>query len=128
MIKKRHMYKGYIIDRDNLDRLYIYDRRSPYSEDSDKSYIADMVADCGKLRPITLKEVKAIIDASDTRRRVRLAHDDGAGFVFEDFWTGEVITSVDVGDLEDEIDWALVDQQAAELGLLVEQSDKEATK
>ena len=65
MITKRHTYKGYIIDRDNLGRLYIYNTKSPYSEDSDKKYISDMTADSSGRRPITLKEVKAIID-SDT--------------------------------------------------------------
>lgn len=33
---KRHMYKGYVIDTDNLGRVYIYNTASPYSEDSDK--------------------------------------------------------------------------------------------
>lgn len=31
----RTKYKGYIIDRDELGRLYIYNTASPYSEDSD---------------------------------------------------------------------------------------------
>lgn len=35
----RTKYKGYIIDRDDLGRLYIYNTDSPYSEDSDKIYI-----------------------------------------------------------------------------------------
>lgn len=35
----RTKYKGYIIDRDNLGRLYIYNTASPYSEDSDKILI-----------------------------------------------------------------------------------------
>lgn len=35
----RTQYKGYIIDRDNLGRFYIYNTASPYSEDSDKIYI-----------------------------------------------------------------------------------------
>jgi hypothetical protein len=33
---KRHLYKGYIIDYDNLGRLYIYNTSSPMSEDSDR--------------------------------------------------------------------------------------------
>lgn len=33
---KRELYKGYIIDKDNLGRPYIYNTASPYSEDSDK--------------------------------------------------------------------------------------------
>ena len=35
---KRITYKGFIIDRDNLGRLYIYNTRSPYAEDSDRNY------------------------------------------------------------------------------------------
>ena len=36
---KRHKYKGYIADTDNLGRVYIYNTRSPYSEESDKIYV-----------------------------------------------------------------------------------------
>ena len=36
---KRITYKGYIIDRDGLGRLYIYNTASPYSEDSDRIFI-----------------------------------------------------------------------------------------
>lgn len=32
-------YKGYIIDRDDLGRLYIFNTASQYSEDSDRQYI-----------------------------------------------------------------------------------------
>ena len=49
---KRITYKGFIIDRDNLDRLYIYNTKSPYTEDSDKNYI------CGN----TIKEAKETIN------------------------------------------------------------------
>lgn len=50
---KRTEYKGYIIDTDNLGRLYIYNTASPYSEDSDHILVnAD-----------NIKEAKAIIDA-----------------------------------------------------------------
>jgi len=52
MKMNRQTYKGFVIDRDNLGRLYIYDTRSPYSEDSDRRY------DCGD----TLKEAKAAIN------------------------------------------------------------------
>jgi hypothetical protein len=68
MITKRHTYKGYIIDRDNLGRLYIYNTKSPYSEDSDKKYIADHVDGRSyKLRPIKLSEVKAKIDEREAK-------------------------------------------------------------
>lgn len=33
---KRQEYHGYVIDKDNLGRIYIYDTRSPYTEDCDK--------------------------------------------------------------------------------------------
>lgn len=35
----RTKYKGYIIDRDDLGRLYIYNTDSHYSEDNDKIII-----------------------------------------------------------------------------------------
>ena len=34
----RRKYKGYIIDRDKLGRIYIYNTKSPYAEDSDRRY------------------------------------------------------------------------------------------
>lgn len=37
---KRTEYKGYIIDTDDLGRLYIYNTASPYSEDSDHILIS----------------------------------------------------------------------------------------
>ena len=49
---KRTEYKGYIIDTDNLGRLYIHDTASQYSEDSDRNLINGS----------TIKEAKAIID------------------------------------------------------------------
>ena len=49
---KRYIYKGYVIDRDDLGRLYIYNTSSPYSEDSDKIY------NCGN----TIKEAKETIN------------------------------------------------------------------
>ena len=36
---KRHKYKGYIIDTDDLGRVYIYNTESPYSEDSDRKVL-----------------------------------------------------------------------------------------
>lgn len=51
----RHIYRGYVIDTDNLGRPYIYNTASPYSEDSDK----ELVYVDGK-RPYT--QIKAIID------------------------------------------------------------------
>lgn len=50
---KRHIYKGYVIDTDNLGRQYIYNTASPYSEDIDKKIIG-----------VGLKyaELKAIVD------------------------------------------------------------------
>lgn len=50
---KRTEYKGYIIDTDNLGRLYIYNTASPYSEDSDHILV--------NVR--TVKEAKESIDA-----------------------------------------------------------------
>lgn len=53
---KRTTYKGYIIDTDNLGRLYIYYTASPYSEDSDRLLVG----------ATTVKDAKAIIDARIT--------------------------------------------------------------
>ena len=36
---KRTLYKGYIIDCDNLNRVYIYNTESRYSEPSDRIYV-----------------------------------------------------------------------------------------
>ena len=49
----RQKYHGYIIDRDDLGRLYIYCMSSPYSEDSDRNY------NCGN----SIKEAKETIDS-----------------------------------------------------------------
>ena len=49
---KRYAYKGFVIDRDDLGRLYIYNTKSPYAEDSDKNY------NCGN----TIKEAKETIN------------------------------------------------------------------
>lgn len=59
---KRTTYRGYIIDKDNLGRLYIYNTESAYSEDSDRILVnAD-----------TLKAAKEIIDARiETGRDIR---------------------------------------------------------
>lgn len=60
----RTNYKGYIIDTDNLGRLYIYNTASPYSEDSDKKLIASAIMSkrTQNTGDITLKEIKAYID------------------------------------------------------------------
>lgn len=39
MFKKRHIYRGWIIDHDNLGRPYIYNMASPYSEDADHEIV-----------------------------------------------------------------------------------------
>lgn len=52
-MKKRQAYKGYIIDWDNLGRLYIYNTQSPYSEDSDREIVCN-----GN----TVKAAKELID------------------------------------------------------------------
>lgn len=49
---KRTEYKGYIIDVDDLGRIYIYNTASPYSEESDH-----ILVNCS-----TAEEAKAIID------------------------------------------------------------------
>ena len=48
----RNKYHGYIIDRDDLGRLYIYCLSSHYSEEADRNY------NCGN----TIKEAKETID------------------------------------------------------------------
>lgn len=50
---KRTIYKGYVIDRDNLGRLYVYNTKSPYTEESDRKYLS----------VDTLKEAKEWISA-----------------------------------------------------------------
>ena len=53
---KRHIYRGYIIDTDDLGRPYIYNTASPVSEDSDKL----LIYIDGKRQ---YAQAKAIIDA-----------------------------------------------------------------
>lgn len=49
---KRTTYKNFVVDTDNLGRLYIYNLDSPYSEDSDRKLI----------RGTTLQDAKDAID------------------------------------------------------------------
>lgn len=49
---KRTTYKNFVIDTDNLGRLYIYNQKSPYSEDSDRKLV----------RGTTLKDGKKAIE------------------------------------------------------------------
>jgi hypothetical protein len=51
---KRTEYKGYVIDTDNLERRYIHNTQSPYSEDSDRRLM-----DNGA----TVRDIKQYIDA-----------------------------------------------------------------
>ena len=51
---KRTLYKGYVIDADNLGRQYIHNTASPYSEDSDRELLHGVYK---------LKDIKAYIDA-----------------------------------------------------------------
>ncbi len=53
----RTMYKGYVIDTDDLGRPYIYNTASNYSEDSDRI----LIAIDGSKKPVA--QAKAIIDA-----------------------------------------------------------------
>ena len=50
---KRLIYRGYVIDTDNLGRQYAYNTASPYSEGSDKVIIGS---------GFLLKEIEAMID------------------------------------------------------------------
>lgn len=45
---KRQTYKGFVIDTDNLGRIYIYNTASPYSEDSDRKVGFWSIADAKK--------------------------------------------------------------------------------
>jgi len=56
---KRTNYKGYVIDKDTLDRTYIYNTNSPYSESDDRNYHT------GKG---TLKDAKAAIEKEIAER------------------------------------------------------------
>ena len=51
---KRTIYKGYVIDTDNLGGPYIYNMDSPYSEDSDHILIYGIEH---------ISDAEAIIDA-----------------------------------------------------------------
>ena len=53
---KRTTYKGFVIDRDNLGRLYIYNTKSPYSEDSDRNY------NCGNSIKSAKEKINYIIE------------------------------------------------------------------
>jgi len=60
-------------------------------------------------------------------KKARLVHDQLRGFYLANFKTGEYIADVDAGDIEDDIDWAKIEVQAAELGYQVDQSDYSGT-
>lgn len=45
---KRTTYKGYIIDRDDLGRIYVYNLKSPYTEDSDRTLIPENTVKAAK--------------------------------------------------------------------------------
>lgn len=53
---KRTIYKGYIIDTDDLGRPYIYNTKSPYSEDGDR-----ILVNIDDRKPVT--QIRRIIDA-----------------------------------------------------------------
>ena len=37
---KRTIYKGYVIDRDDLGRLYVFNIKNPYAEDAVRTYLS----------------------------------------------------------------------------------------
>ena len=45
---KRTTYKGYVIDRDDLGRIYVYNTKSPYSEESDHVLIPENTVKAAK--------------------------------------------------------------------------------
>lgn len=59
---KRSTYKGYVIDTDNLGRIYIYNTASPYSEDNDKLIMGVNI----KLRDIKARIDRIIYEKSHT--------------------------------------------------------------
>ena len=59
---KRTIYRDHIIDYDNLGRLYIHNRKSPYSEESDKKYVQDWYTDKPDKRLTDLQAAKQLID------------------------------------------------------------------
>lgn len=58
---ERMEYKNYIVDVDNLGRMYIYGKDSPYSEDSDRKYIS---------YEKSMKKIKEIIDETIRRKEI----------------------------------------------------------
>ena len=58
---KRTIYKGYVIDRDDLGRIYIYNTASLYSEDSDKKLVTDFYGK-SEQRLTDLQAAKVAID------------------------------------------------------------------
>ena len=58
---KRKIYKGYIIDHDNLGRLYVYNLASQYSEDSDSQLVTSFYRNSPK-RLTDLQAGKMAID------------------------------------------------------------------
>lgn len=59
---KRHIYKGYVIDTDNLGRQYIYNTASPYSEDIDKKIVGT---------GLKYSELKSIVDEEIAKREAK---------------------------------------------------------
>lgn len=57
------------------------------------------------------------------KKKARLRHDDTKGFCLVDFLTGDYIAAAEVGDMEDDIDWEKVEQQANKMGYELEQGD-----
>lgn len=66
---KRHVYRGYVIDTDNLGRLYIQDTASPYVMGEDKILII-----VGGPKPYT--QARKIID-----ERIRTGRDIRSAFI-----------------------------------------------
>jgi len=58
---KRTIYKGYVIDQDDLGRTYIYNTASQYSEDSDRKLVADYHGK-SQMRMTDLQAAKMAID------------------------------------------------------------------
>ena len=58
---KRTIYKGYVIDYDNLGRLYVYNLASAYSEDSDSQLVTNYYSNSPK-RMTDLQAAKMAID------------------------------------------------------------------
>ena len=60
---KRKIYKGHVIDYDNLGRLYIYNLASRYSEDSERQLVTNFY-DKSPKRLTDLQAGKMAIDNS----------------------------------------------------------------